>query len=111
MKDETGGSASSRWAIVGGGMLGLTLAHRLAQQGRRVVVGCRFRNDQIQTIAIREFAQLVVPLAGSPCLKSEEWAAVMSDLRCLGTGGHVLEPIHVALVNGQAPGQSLALEL
>jgi len=36
--DETGSSAPSRWAIVGGGMLGLTLAHRLAQQGRRVTL-------------------------------------------------------------------------
>jgi protoporphyrinogen oxidase len=38
LTDETGGGAPSRWAIVGGGMLGLTLAHRLAQQGRRVTV-------------------------------------------------------------------------
>lgn len=29
---------TTRWAIVGGGMLGLTLAWRLAQQGRRVTV-------------------------------------------------------------------------
>jgi protoporphyrinogen oxidase len=31
-------AAARRWAIVGGGMLGLTLAHRLAQRGRAVTV-------------------------------------------------------------------------
>jgi protoporphyrinogen oxidase len=29
---------AERWAVVGGGMLGLTLAHRLAQQGRAVTL-------------------------------------------------------------------------
>ncbi|MGH9267692.1 MAG: FAD-dependent oxidoreductase, partial [Acidimicrobiales bacterium] len=31
-------TAPARWAIVGGGMLGLTLAHRLAQAGQSVTV-------------------------------------------------------------------------
>ncbi len=31
-------SASLRWGVVGGGMLGLTLAHRLAQAGQRVTI-------------------------------------------------------------------------
>ncbi|MGD1857865.1 MAG: NAD(P)/FAD-dependent oxidoreductase [Leptolyngbyaceae cyanobacterium] len=31
-------SSSQRWAIVGGGMLGLTLAHRLAQAGQQVTL-------------------------------------------------------------------------
>ncbi|MBW4467181.1 MAG: NAD(P)/FAD-dependent oxidoreductase [Pegethrix bostrychoides GSE-TBD4-15B] len=31
-------SHSERWAIVGGGLLGLTLAHRLAQQGKSVTL-------------------------------------------------------------------------
>jgi protoporphyrinogen oxidase len=38
---ETGGSGDrrgGRWAVVGGGMLGLTLALRLAQQGKQVTV-------------------------------------------------------------------------
>ncbi|MCU0567277.1 MAG: NAD(P)/FAD-dependent oxidoreductase [Oculatellaceae cyanobacterium Prado106] len=30
--------SSQRWAIVGGGMLGMTLAHRLAQQGQQVTL-------------------------------------------------------------------------
>lgn len=30
--------SSERWAIVGGGLLGLTLAHRLAQQGKQVTL-------------------------------------------------------------------------
>jgi len=31
-------SNSRHWAVVGGGLLGMTLAHRLAQQGRRVTL-------------------------------------------------------------------------
>ncbi len=31
-------ASSARWAIVGGGMLGMTLAHRLAQQGQSVTL-------------------------------------------------------------------------
>jgi protoporphyrinogen oxidase len=31
-------ASSDRWAIVGGGMLGMTLAHRLAQQGQSVTL-------------------------------------------------------------------------
>jgi len=39
MGDRLGMSKDSvRWGIVGGGMLGMTLAHRLAQQGRRVTL-------------------------------------------------------------------------
>jgi protoporphyrinogen oxidase len=34
----TGNGNASHWGIVGGGMLGLTLAHRLAQQGKRVTL-------------------------------------------------------------------------
>lgn len=30
--------AAERWAVVGGGMLGMTLAHRFAQRGRRVTL-------------------------------------------------------------------------
>jgi len=32
------GSSTQRWAVVGGGMLGMLLAHRLAQAGRRVTL-------------------------------------------------------------------------
>ena len=35
---SAGRSARTRWAVVGGGMLGLTLAHRLRQQGKDVTV-------------------------------------------------------------------------
>lgn len=38
MTAESQGREPSSWAVVGGGMLGLTLAHRLAQQGRRVTL-------------------------------------------------------------------------
>ncbi|MEX2170200.1 MAG: NAD(P)/FAD-dependent oxidoreductase [Pirellulales bacterium] len=31
-------SQPSRWAVIGGGMLGMTLAHRLAQRGQRVTL-------------------------------------------------------------------------
>ncbi|MBN1466105.1 FAD-dependent oxidoreductase, partial [candidate division KSB1 bacterium] len=31
-------SKTESWGIVGGGLLGMTLAHRLAQQGRRVTL-------------------------------------------------------------------------
>jgi protoporphyrinogen oxidase len=31
-------SSDKRWAVVGGGLLGMTLAHRLAQQGRQVTL-------------------------------------------------------------------------
>ena len=31
-------SASQRWAIIGGGLLGMTLAYRLAQHGRKVTL-------------------------------------------------------------------------
>ncbi|MFM7427951.1 MAG: NAD(P)/FAD-dependent oxidoreductase [Elainella sp.] len=31
-------SSSERWAIIGGGILGLTLAHRLAQQGKQITL-------------------------------------------------------------------------
>ncbi|MGE0823132.1 MAG: NAD(P)/FAD-dependent oxidoreductase [Candidatus Binatia bacterium] len=31
-------ASSQRWAVIGGGFLGLTLAHRLAQQGKKVTV-------------------------------------------------------------------------
>lgn len=31
-------SKQERWAVVGGGMLGMTLAHRLAQEGRKVTL-------------------------------------------------------------------------
>jgi protoporphyrinogen oxidase len=34
----TGGRVPSRWGIIGGGMLGMTLAHRLRQQGRQVTI-------------------------------------------------------------------------
>ncbi|MEM9187474.1 MAG: FAD-dependent oxidoreductase, partial [Planctomycetota bacterium] len=30
--------APNHWAVVGGGMLGMTLAHRLAQRGQRVTL-------------------------------------------------------------------------
>ncbi len=29
---------TERWAVVGGGFLGMTLAHRLAQQGKKVTL-------------------------------------------------------------------------
>src|SRR4249919_3233640 len=29
---------NQHWAVIGGGMLGMTLAHRLAQQGHRVML-------------------------------------------------------------------------
>src|SRR2546421_9999233 len=32
------GPSAERWGIVGGGMLGMMLAHRLAQQGREVTL-------------------------------------------------------------------------
>jgi 2-polyprenyl-6-methoxyphenol hydroxylase-like FAD-dependent oxidoreductase len=34
---------TSHWGIIGGGMLGMTLAHRLTQQGKRVTLieSCR----------------------------------------------------------------------
>ena len=32
------GRQGSHWGIVGGGMLGMTLAHRLRQQGKRVTL-------------------------------------------------------------------------
>ncbi len=31
-------TGSKRWAIIGGGFLGMTLAHRLAQQGKDVTL-------------------------------------------------------------------------
>lgn len=31
-------SSSGRWGVIGGGMLGMTLAYRLAQQGKRVTL-------------------------------------------------------------------------
>ncbi|MEM9905330.1 MAG: FAD-dependent oxidoreductase, partial [Cyanobacteria bacterium P01_D01_bin.44] len=31
-------NSKERWAIVGGGMLGMTLAHRLAQAGKQVTL-------------------------------------------------------------------------
>lgn len=34
----TSGAGKRRWAVVGGGLLGLTLAHRLAQAGHRVTI-------------------------------------------------------------------------
>jgi len=34
----TGNRTLGRWGVIGGGMLGLTLAHRLRQQGRQVTI-------------------------------------------------------------------------
>jgi uncharacterized protein with NAD-binding domain and iron-sulfur cluster len=31
-------TSTQRWAVVGGGLLGMTLAHRLAQQGKAVTL-------------------------------------------------------------------------
>jgi protoporphyrinogen oxidase len=66
------GANGCRWGIVGGGMLGLTLAHRLAQRG--------------QQVSVLESAPEIGGLAGAWQLGSTTWdrhyhVTLLSDLR------------------------------